>query len=237
VRKQYYNNAHIQEEQRKETEAAAARREVEDAADPERVARKARMEAQALRLEARAKDAKDEAAAPAERKPKEPAAVEASDEDDVAVAQRALACLPYILPLSDCLPFGNYFLNDFPLAAIAFTPAIPLIALLNAVPFGGFILFIGLTTITRNPEVPRFTRFSIQQAILLDIALIFPQLLGSFAGVSGFKAPEFILEPACTTVFFAVTLSIVYSLVSNAQGKTPNQIPLVSEAAERAISQ
>ncbi|KAJ1456747.1 hypothetical protein M885DRAFT_463044 [Pelagophyceae sp. CCMP2097] len=161
-------------------------------------------------------------------------APQASD-DDVSAAVRALACLPYLLPLSDALPFGNFFFNDFPVAGIIVAPAVPALALINAIPFGGFIAFLALSQLSRNQDIPRFTRFSMQQAVLLDIALIFPQLLGSLASATGSKMPEALIEPASTTVFLAILLSVLYSVASNAQGKMPNQIPIVSDAANNAI--
>lgn len=158
------------------------------------------------------------------------------DDDLPAASARALACLPYLLPLSDALPFGKYVLSEFPLIAIAIVgPVAPLLAIINVIPFGGLVVFIGLSTQTRNTELPRFIRFSCQQAIILDIALIFPQLLGQFAGALKFSLPESVVEPASTTVFFAVTLSIIYSVISNARGQTPDGIPGVSEATDRSI--
>jgi hypothetical protein len=138
--------------------------------------------------------------------------------------------------LSDVLPFGKFFLNDFPvLGAVLVAPVVPALALINAIPFGGFIAFLALSSLSRNPEIPRFTRFSMQQAVLLDIALIFPQLLGSLASATGQKVPQELVEPASTTVFLAILLATIYSIASNAQGKMPNQIPIVSDAANNAI--
>lgn len=74
-----------------------------------------------------------------------------------------------------------------------------------------------------------------QQAIILDIALIFPQLLGQLGSAIKLSPPEALIEPASTTVFFAVSLSIVYAVAANLRGELPNGIPLVSEATERSI--
>ena len=108
-------------------------------------------------------------------------------------------------------------------------------ALLNAIPFGGFIVFIGLSTGSRNPQFPRFVRFSMQQAVLLDIALIFPQLFQSIFGATNIKVPEALVEPASSFVFFFIFLASVYSCGSNILGKQPNQIPIISSAAEQSI--
>ena len=116
-------------------------------------------------------------------------------DDEVELASKALACLPYLLPMSDAIPFGQYVINDFPLIALPLLPFAPFVALLNAIPFGGFIVFIGLSTGSRNPQFPRFVRFSMQQAVLLDIALIFPQLFQSIFGATNIKVPEALVEP------------------------------------------
>jgi len=60
-------------------------------------------------------------------------------DDEVELASKALACLPYLLPMSDAIPFGQYVINDFPLIALPLLPFAPFVALLNAIPFGGFI--------------------------------------------------------------------------------------------------
>ena len=156
-------------------------------------------------------------------------------DDEVELASKALACLPYLLPMSDAIPFGQYVINDFPLIALPLLPFAPFVALLNAIPFGGFIVFIGLSTGSRNPQFPRFVRFSMQQAVLLDIALIFPQLFQSIFGATNIKVPEALVEPASSFVFFFIFLASVYSCGSNILGKQPNQIPIISSAAEQSI--
>ena len=74
-----------------------------------------------------------------------------------------------------------------------------------------------------------------QQAVLLDIALIFPQLFQSIFGATSIKVPEALVEPSSSFVFFFIVASIIYSCGSNALGKTPNQIPIISQAAEQSI--
>ena len=54
------------------------------------------------------------AARPAPVEEEKPKRVTSDDGDKVPWAERALACAPYLLPLSDALPFGNYVFNDFP---------------------------------------------------------------------------------------------------------------------------
>mmetsp|Transcript_22318 Transcript_22318/g.68696 ORF Transcript_22318/g.68696 Transcript_22318/m.68696 type:complete len:298 (-) Transcript_22318:302-1195(-) len=157
--------------------------------------------------------------------------------DTVPWATRALACACYALPLSDALPYGKYLANDFPeVIALLVLPYAPFLALLRAVPFGfgGLATFLLLSTTSRNPEFPRFLRFSMQQACLIDVGLIFPDLLANLFGKM-FTLPPAVAEPLTTTVFFAVSLSIVYCVQANARSQTPNALPFVSEATDRII--
>ena len=108
-------------------------------------------------------------------------------------------------------------------------------ALLNVIPFGSFIVFLGLSSASRNPELPRFVRFSMQQAVLLDIALIFPQLFQQLFGGLKVQFPQELVEPSASFVFLFIAVSILYSCGSNALGKQPNQIPIISNAAEQSI--
>ena len=55
----------------------------------------------------------------------------------------------------------------------------PLENIYHAIPFAGLILFLGLTLGTRNMTgLNRNIRFNCQQAALIDVALIFPELIG-----------------------------------------------------------
>ena len=106
-----------------------------------------------------------------------------SRDDDIQGSDRIKACVPYILPLLDGDQFGTYiyeripplgFLDDLLLA--------PLVDIFHKIPFLGLGLFIMLTLGTRfNTEMDRNVRFSAQQAALIDLALIVPELIaGSF---------------------------------------------------------
>lgn len=66
----------------------------------------------------------------------------------------------------------------------------------------------------------------------LDVILIFPQLLRSIIGPSNQFIPQGLAETGANTVFYAITLSVLYSIFSNIKGKTPNEIPVISEAVD-----
>lgn len=66
---------------------------------------------------------------------------------------------------------------------------------------------------------------------VLPVALILPSLL--FAVIQ--DAPLALQETLSNTIFFALVASIGYVAASLTVGVKPNQIPVVSEAAERAV--
>ena len=96
----------------------------------------------------------------------------------------------------------------------------------------GFVFFIGLSLTTRNTNLPRFIRFNVQQALLLDIILIIPTLFADFGAA---PLPQQLSIVGSNCVFYAWLLVVTYSWVCNLQGKTPDQVPLLSDAASMQI--
>jgi len=70
------------------------------------------------------------------------------------------------------------------------------------------------------------------QAVYLDVVLIFPQLARSIVGPSNQFVPSGLAETCANTVFYTILFSCLYSVGSNIIGKTPNQLPVISEAVE-----
>ena len=143
--------------------------------------------------------------------------------------QRLASALAYLLPFSDALqPFGRGLLLQFPVLKVLALPALPLLLLQNAVPFGGLVLFLVLyLAVVRNGRVPYLVRFHVLQAILLDIVLVllglaFQILLGSFAG-------SFPLRTLENTVFLGSLVLCLFGLVQSLRGQEAD-IPTVSEA-------
>lgn len=94
--------------------------------------------------------------------------------------QRLLAALAYLLPWADALEFGRSLFVMFPLLQWLAAPALPVALLQQAVPFGGFLLFLVLfLAVVRNQRVPYLIRFSVLQAILIDIVLVLVSLVFS----------------------------------------------------------
>jgi hypothetical protein len=174
------------------------------------------------------------------------------------VADRALAALPFLLPLLDAFPFGISVFIQFPFLARLFGPLAPLQLLWLSVPFAPFVAFLSVYAgIVNNRSLPRFVRFSAMQAVMLDILLIIPQILlqglgggrvgalnGAAAaarfggGVSDASPLESVgrqlYETTNNTVFFFVVACVLYG-VGGAFVGVPARLPLVAEAAESQV--
>mmetsp|Transcript_8620 Transcript_8620/g.19374 ORF Transcript_8620/g.19374 Transcript_8620/m.19374 type:complete len:216 (+) Transcript_8620:108-755(+) len=145
---------------------------------------------------------------------------------------RVLSCLPYLIPLIDGDRYGRFLFYAVPaLGQVDFLLLGPFKAIYSSIPFAQFIAFIALSTLSRNPDLPRPLRFNMQQALLLDIALIFPSLLGQLQ----IPLPGVLAASGSNFVYLAMVASVGYSLVSNLTGKVPDKIPIVSEAAGSSI--
>jgi len=145
-----------------------------------------------------------------------------------------VACLPYFFPLADALPYGRYIFDSMPDSPIS-QLALVISTIYSSVPFAGLIAFFALASISRNLQLNRLIRFSIQQAIFLDIALIVPGFIGS---IGAFLVPD--LDPALqaefSSVFFLSFISLVlYAMVFSLFGKFPNAIPIISAKAEERL--
>jgi len=156
-----------------------------------------------------------------------------SNDDEIQGQDRIKACIPYLLPLVDGHHFAKYINLRFPpLAAIDSITIAPLADLVESVPFLSLILFLVLSLGTRGANLSRPVKFNAQQAVLIDVALVFPELFG--AAFEGQRAFVPLMEPASNFVFYFYMGCVIYSVSSNLQGKTPNQIPFISNAANMA---
>jgi hypothetical protein len=158
-----------------------------------------------------------------------------SQDDELRGSDRLKACVPYLLPLIDGDPFAHYIylrvpalgaLNDFFLG--------PLLTVSHNVPFFGVGLFVALTLGTiSNTDMNRNVRFSAQQAALIHVALILPELIGSSTGNE--PLPRYILEPCNNFIWYAYASAVVYCVYSNLRGKKPDQIPFLSAYSELMV--
>jgi hypothetical protein len=147
--------------------------------------------------------------------------------------QRLLALLAYLLPWSDGLPFGRSLSNLIPALQWLSLPALPVLLLEQAVPFGGFLLFLVLFLgVVRNQRVPYYLRFNVLQAILLDIVLVvlslaFNLLLAPLGG-------NFAVRTVANTVFLGVLVLVAFAVVQCLRGKEA-EIPSLSEAVRMQL--
>ena len=151
----------------------------------------------------------------------------------IPIWQRLLALLAYLLPWSDGLPFGRSLTNLFPILQWLSLPALPLVRLEQAVPFGGFILFLVLfLAVVRNPQVPYFVRFNVLQAILLDIVLIVVSL--AFNLVLAPLGGTFAVRTLANSVFLGMLVLVAFALVQCLRGKEAD-LPTLSEAVRMQL--
>lgn len=158
-----------------------------------------------------------------------------SSDEELEGSDRIKACIPYMLPLLDGELFGKYIYQDIP--PLGFLDSLfvgPLYETYSQVPFLGLIIFVGLTIGTRgNTEISRNVRFSAQQACLIDVALVLPELLGS--GFEGDDIPRWLQEPCMNFVWYFYMSAVLYSVFCNLRGKKPDEIPWISGYAEMLV--
>ena len=151
------------------------------------------------------------------------------DQDgDLEGPDKLKACVPYILPILDGDHFGQFIYDRIP--PLSFVHDILLGGLLHLwdiFPFSGLVLFIALTLGTRgNTEMDRNVRFSAQQAGLIDVSLVVPELIaGSFEGAD---VPRALLEPCSNFTYYYIVFVVAYCVANNLRGKKPDQIPYIS---------
>ncbi len=110
--------------------------------------------------------------------------------DDLEGSDVLKSCIPYLLPLVDGDHFGRYIYKDVPFLGLLDNLFVgPLADFFNRIPFLGLILSVALTLGTRsNTDMNWNVRFNAQQAALIDVALVFPELIGS--GFQGEDIPK-----------------------------------------------
>jgi hypothetical protein len=145
---------------------------------------------------------------------------------------RFKACIPYLLPLLDGELFGRYIYERIP--PLGFLDSLfigPLYDIYKDIPFLGLILFVALTLGTRgNTDMNWNVRFNAQQAALIDVALVFPELIGS--AFEGEDIPRYLVEPCMNFVWYAYMSAVLYCIYSNVvMKKKPDQIPWISSYA------
>lgn len=156
------------------------------------------------------------------------------DEGEIRGPDRIKSCIPYILPMIDGDMFGKYIYERVPpLGTLDYILLRPIVEGVQAVPFLSILLFAIFALGPRLTDQSREVRFNAQQAVFLDIAILFPSLIAE--AVTEVHLPRSILEPSANFVYYAYMSAVIYCISSNLRGKIPNQIPWLSSMADNAI--
>jgi uncharacterized membrane protein len=143
--------------------------------------------------------------------------------------------LPYLLPLLDALPYGRFLMLQYPALAAGLAPLAPLNALYHGVPFGSFVVFLGVYAgLVNNQNLDRFVRVNAAQAVLLDILLILPRLALDALAPPTTSVGLAVTIQADNAVFVAALAFVAYGLYGCAAGST-SRLPLVADAAEAQV--
>ncbi|MDD1413113.1 hypothetical protein MEN41_00150 [Dolichospermum sp. ST_con] len=146
---------------------------------------------------------------------------------------RALACLPYLLPLIEVFAFGQFLLNDFPLLGLIFLPLLPLLRIYYGVRYAGMIIFFALwLLVVRNEKISHFIRFNTMQAIILDIVIFLCSILTDI--VKLVPGSGFAMQTLYTTIFMGIVAAVVYSVAQSLMGKYA-EIPAISDAVNAQV--
>ena len=152
---------------------------------------------------------------------------------DSPIWQRLLAALAYLVPWSTAIEFGSGLFRLYPPLQWLTLPALPVILLQRAVPFGGLVLFLVLfLAVVRNSQVPYLIRFNVLQAILIDIVLFVLSLASQT--LLGPLGDSFLVRTLSNTIFLGTLLLLLFAVAQNLRGKDA-EIPTVSEAVRMQL--
>lgn len=182
-----------------------------------------------------------EADAEAKRKEQEALFAEAKleflNEKPPTNTDKLVSILPYLFPLLDGLQYGRFLLAADDAGANPFLVVLALLyTLYRSIPFSGFAAFFALNFLSGNPSINRLVRFNMQQAIFIDIALIFPGLLiglgGLVLGKVGSPVSAVTGEVFADVIFGVLLLVLTYCTGSSLLGQEPDSIPFISASVK-----
>ena len=165
------------------------------------------------------------------------AKLEFLNEKEPTLSDKIVSVLPYLFPLMDGLQYGRFLLGS---DSAGENPLVVLVAILyglyRSIPFSGFVAFFALNVLSGNPSLNRLVRFNMQQAIFLDIALIFPSLAiglgGILSGSAGSPVSNAAGEIFSDVIFASMLLTLLYCTVSSLLGIEPSGIPIISQSVK-----
>ena len=161
--------------------------------------------------------------------------------EDTGLLTRIGSILAYALPLTDAVRFGMFLFAAFPAIQPLLDLLVVPVVLVNALPFGlGYlILFFSMQALATNRDLPALLRYNLQQAITLDIGLVFMSLVGGLlqgsAVLLNTPLPLELVGISSTAIYFAVTSACIYSIIVSLTGKFPKGLGIITEIAEFQI--
>ena len=150
-----------------------------------------------------------------------------------SLGTKILGVLLYIIPWSDSLVFGNHLFIKYPFIQIIQVPAIPIILIERAIPFGSLLLFLAIFLgLVRNIKVSYFLRFNALQSLLINIGIIILNFI--FEIIFSPFLNSLIIRTFSSTLLFSLFAVIVYCVWSCTQGNEPD-LPIISEATKMQL--
>ncbi|KAF8116936.1 hypothetical protein N665_0014s0193 [Sinapis alba] len=155
-------------------------------------------------------------------------------DDSVDASDRLISAVCYFYPFFDGIQYGKFIITQYQPFQILIQPLFPAIKAFKSFPFNGFLIFITLYfVVVRNQNFSRYVRFNTMQAIVLDVLLIFPDLLErSFNPRDGFGLD--VVMSLDSTVFLFLLVSLIYGFSACLFGLIP-RLPIVADAADRQV--
>ncbi|KAK4439700.1 protein -v, chloroplastic [Sesamum alatum] len=159
---------------------------------------------------------------------------QSKDSNSADAPDRLISAITYFYPFFDGIQYGKYVITQFSPFQAFIQPLVPAIRVFKSFPFNGFLVFLTLYfVVVRNPNFSRYVRFNTMQAIVLDVLLIFPDLLErTFNPRDGVGLD--LMMSLDSTVFLFLLVCLVYGSSSCLLGQLP-RLPLVAEAADRQV--
>ncbi|KAI6690799.1 hypothetical protein NL676_027627 [Syzygium grande] len=166
--------------------------------------------------------------------PRRPVAARSKNGDSADAPDRLISAVCYFYPFFDGVQYGKYVINQFAPLQVLVQPLVPAIRVFKGFPLNGFLVFLTLYfVVVRNPNFSRYVRFNTMQAIVLDVLLIFPDLLErSFNPRDGLGLD--LVMSLDSTVFLFLLVCLIYGSSCCLLGQIP-RLPIVAEAAERQV--
>lgn len=161
-----------------------------------------------------------------------PSQPEGEVNDDRSSGSRILGMLAYLLPLSDATQFIVPLVQDNEFLAVVLSPIALVSIIINAIPFGSFLLLVGFIFAAQYTPFPRLVRFNLEQAVLITISIFLPSLIILGIGASGGAA----LVPALGGITFAAIFAmVIYCWATTVNGELPDGIPIISDTTKNVV--